>query len=170
MGNNRLPPPIGPILYPMEGRPPSPKPKLRPLPLGEALQSTVARMKEIAAQSGDSLLLANGPPHPDHELLDTCAEAMQQVKRAKELWAQWEPPDSRNNHLLECQAADARTTQLLRRAGRIRATTAAGIFAKALLVRCSRTIPVGLAITLAEDLIDNPVLRRSLWPTTSEKA
>ncbi len=42
---------------------------------GPELGPVMARMREIAAQSGDTLLLANGPPHADFELLDLCADA-----------------------------------------------------------------------------------------------
>jgi hypothetical protein len=51
--------------------------------------------------------------------------------------------------------------------GRIRkmkATTAAGIYAKAAVVRASKTGTADLAMSLAEDLLDCPGLRASLWP------
>ena len=37
----------------------------RTLPLGDDLGPTIARMREIAVQSGDGLLLADGPVQPD---------------------------------------------------------------------------------------------------------
>jgi hypothetical protein len=47
---------------------------------------------------------------------------------------------------------------------KLRAKTAAGIYAKALVCRCSRTGAPFLAMSLAEDLIACPGLRVSLWP------
>jgi hypothetical protein len=51
--------------------------------------------------------------------------------------------------------------------GRIRkmkATTAAGIYAKAAVVRASKTGAADLAMSLAEDLLACPGLRATLWP------
>ena len=51
--------------------------------------------------------------------------------------------------------------------GRIRklkATTAAGIYAKAAAVRASKTGAADLAMSLAQDLLDCPGLRAALWP------
>ena len=53
--------------------------------------------------------------------------------------------------------------QLLRRAKKIRASTAAGVYAKALIVRASTTGAAQLAMTLAE-IIACEGLRASLWP------
>ncbi|MGH7041581.1 MAG: hypothetical protein ACREFY_05560, partial [Acetobacteraceae bacterium] len=58
----------------------------------------------------------------------------------------------------------------LREAAKIRATTAAGIFAKALAVRSSQTGATVLAQSLAEDLIGNPALRAALWAHDPEPA
>ena len=41
---------------------------------------------------------------------------------------------------------------------------AAGIYAKAMVVRASKTGAAGLAMSLAEDLISCEELRKSLWP------
>ena len=58
---------------------------------------------------------------------------------------------------------------LMNRIRKIRAQTAAGIFAKALVVRSSRTAAPVLAMSLAEDLIANNALRASLWPAESRE-
>ena len=44
-------------------------------PLPTDLGPTVDRLREIATQSTDALL-TEGPVHPDHKLLDLCAEAL----------------------------------------------------------------------------------------------
>ena len=38
--------------------------------------TAVNRLKEIAAQASDNLLPSDGPPHPDHKLLELCGEAL----------------------------------------------------------------------------------------------
>jgi hypothetical protein len=58
----------------------------------------------------------------------------------------------------------AKAKPLLRRMAKLRVTTAAGIYAKAPLVRASRTGAPVLAMSLAADMIDCPGLRASLWP------
>lgn len=40
-----------------------------PAPAGAGLDAIVTRMAAIAADSADRMLLADGPPHPDAELL-----------------------------------------------------------------------------------------------------
>lgn len=47
---------------------------------------------------------------------------------------------------------------------KMKTTTAAGIYAKAAVVRASKTGAADLAMSLAQDLLDCPGLRASLWP------
>jgi hypothetical protein len=59
---------------------------------------------------------------------------------------------------------------MLTRLGRMRASTAAGIYAKAAIVATRRgymTAP-RFVLSLAEDLVKNPTLRQSLWPAEVE--
>jgi len=49
-------------------------------------------------------------------------------------------------------------------AAKIKATTAAGIYAKAMAVRASKTGAANVAMSLAQDLLDAPGLRATLWP------
>jgi hypothetical protein len=51
----------------------------------------------------------------------------------------------------------------LSKAKKLKATTAAGIYAKALIVRSSKSGARLLAMSLADDLIACPGLRESLW-------
>jgi hypothetical protein len=59
---------------------------------------------------------------------------------------------------------------LLRRIGKLRAITAAGIYAKALVVQAPVTGAAGLAKSMAEDFIANKELRASIWPAEREDA
>ena len=63
---------------------------------------------------------------------------------------------------------DERAKHLTRAAAKIEARTAAGIFAKAMVVRASRSGAAGLGVSLAEDLINCPGLRASLWPAENQ--
>jgi hypothetical protein len=62
------------------------------------------------------------------------------------------------------RSAEKNYSAMLRAAAKIKATTAAGIFAKALAVRSSKSGAADLGVSLAQDLLDCPGLRASLWP------
>ena len=144
---------------------------------GDARLTVIAvRMKEIAATSADSLLLANGPPAPDWMLLDLCGDALHFAKaeqrgraialampRAGRSMTDAEQQVFRDR-LKEAHLHGDKVVQLLRRAKKIKATTPAGIYAKALLVRSSKTGATALAMSLAADLVDCKALGDTLWP------
>jgi hypothetical protein len=151
-----------------------------PLPLGSDLGPTIDRFQEIVAASRDALV-TEGPVHADHVLLGLCAEALHhrrlcaELRKAKDaLPAPYGNPPAtaeqkRQRQEIGAQADDARNraVQLSRRAAKLKASTPAGIYAKALVVRSSQTAAAILAMSLAEDLIGAPVLRASLWPATT---
>jgi hypothetical protein len=129
-----------------------------------------ARMKQIAAASGDHLFLSDGPVNPDWELLDLCADALHYAKARERAWDvrrntphDWSAtgPDPMAE---EIKRIGREVTNRLRRVGKIRATTPAGIYAKAMLVRFGTETAAVLAISLAEDLLDCEALRLTLWP------
>ena len=142
-------------------------------------QPAIDRMKAIVAVSGDHLLLADGPPHPDAALLDLCSEALHHLKEAEKVyrsrlptpvhgssssadWQEWHRDDGERMALYYKHLGLARRP--MSRAKKVRATTPAGIYAKALCVQASRTGAAEFAVSLAEDLVNNPTLRASLWP------
>ena len=61
-----------------------------------------------------------------------------------------------------------RAKPIMRAMGKTPAKTAAGIYAKALLVRGSRTGAEVLARSLASDLAALPALRAMLWQETAQ--
>ena len=142
------------------------------------LQPAIDRLKAIVAYSGDRLLLADGPPNPDAALLDLCSEALHHLKEAekaaqnrpvvsyyktgKDLTAEEWQLD--NELCAKSREHNSKAKRPMFRARKMRATTAAGIYAKALCVRCSRTGAAEFAMSLAEDLVSNPALRAALWP------
>jgi len=163
-------------------------PKPRPLPLGAELGPTIERMRQIATEAGDHLLLGDGPPHPDAALLDLCSEILQAARLAEEarlareeshqadfavacnLGGAAHQPETvalarlDRERFDEWQRLDAQVKVLSQKARRMRATTPAGIFAKALIVRLSKTGAALPAMGLAEELIAGNELRQSLWP------
>ena len=146
----------------------------RAQPLGDELVPTITRLREIATASYDTLLLAEGPPHPDYELLDLCSETLRAIKFAKEAHdmhsALLRPggasdlPGARDQGFDRWQQADREATRLLRRVAKLKATTAPGLYAKALVCRSAAGGSAVLAHSLADDFIACEGLRASLWP------
>ena len=153
----------------------------KPLPPTETVNAMV-RLRQIAAEARDHLLLADGPPHPDADLLDLCAEAIHYLGHAQKALdarrvREWQDgtEDERKARYAEDERllkvyleSDRAGKPAMARIAKMKATTAAGIFAKAMVVRCSKTGAAGLAMTLAEDLIACPGLRAALWPAGRE--
>jgi hypothetical protein len=151
-----------------------------------APDTTIDRLREIARQSRDHMILADGPVHLDADLLDLCAEALHLLHRADEKlkaaraiiypdWRYerqaWEAAGALRAGLWQEQEALVRQAKPLQsRIRKRRASTAAGVYSKALLVRNTRTGAPLPAKSLAEDLVACPGLRASLWPAGTEGA
>jgi hypothetical protein len=145
------------------------------------LAPAVARLKEIATQSLDALL-TEGTVNPDHELLDLCADALHYLGHAEKTrgtrrqleWINLEGEERKATHArdkqlyAEWQEFEGRGKLPLLAISKLKATTAAGIYAKAMVVRASKTGAASLAMTLAADLLDCSGLRASLWPADAE--
>jgi hypothetical protein len=123
------------------------------------------------------LLLAEGSAHPDAALLDLCAEALHLMRQAARVEAEasalfgdgrrWDRQES--DRLREDrERLVKRAKPLLSEIRKPRATTGAGIYAKALVVRSSVTGAAKLAMSLAEDLVACTELRATLWPSAPE--
>src|SRR5438874_1446018 len=52
-----------------------------------AVDREIARLREIVAETGDALLLADGPVSPDAALLEVCAETLDLLIEAERLGA-----------------------------------------------------------------------------------
>lgn len=133
----------------------------------------IAALKEIAEISGTNLIM-DGPVHRDHELIDLCAEALHLARQCEGISHNRENLDREDKYwrirwdaLREAEKQLERLVRpMVRRAGKLRATTAAGIYAKALLTTVSPS-GVVLAASLAADLIACEGLRESLtWPAS----
>jgi|GEM_PF-4123968 len=142
----------------------------------------IRRLREIAAEAADHVLLADGPVTPDAELLDLCAETLHLFSKARTLKAERDlvPAPWLTGRLNRKAKAEherlfageenlvGQATALMRRIAKMPAKTPAGIYAKALIVKGSKGGAAGLAKTLAEDLIACRELRESLWPAENE--
>jgi hypothetical protein len=132
----------------------------------------IEQLRTLADQSG-AALLTEGPVHPDHELLRVCSEALHALRQAAAIHAanrdgaigDWTREGFVHSAwYVEWDAHLNRSKQALRAAGKISATTPAGIYAKAMLVRMSPSGSPKLAASLADELIQCAELRRTLWP------
>jgi hypothetical protein len=138
----------------------------------------IDRLRAIAIASSDALL-TEGPVQPDHKLIDLCVE-IAHGRKMVEAAAQRERELPAAAFMCKTPAetvalekaregrrsAEKNYSAMLRAAAKIKATTAAGIFAKALAVRSSKSGAADLGVSLAQDLLDCPGLRASLWPAS----
>jgi hypothetical protein len=155
-------------------------PRKRVLDQRTSAAETIDRLRTIARESDDHLILADGPVSPDAALIGFCGDALYLLRRADttrdKAWSSQKPYDDYTpseriaNELLwrEAKSLVYRAKTLMRRVAKIPAQSPAGIYAKALLVQSSRTGAQCLARTLAEDLVACPSLRESLWPEAVE--
>lgn len=140
--------------------------------------AAMAQLKRIALTSADNAL-TEGPVNPDRLLLDLCAETLHALVHAERAIRSRDSSVLHRTHTqAELSAWRAQDAELMGeyhdgiksakpamgRIRKIRATTAAGIYAKAAVVRASKTGAADLAMSLAEDLLACPGLRASLWP------
>ena len=165
-----------------------PQPPLTSGKTAVALSATIDRLKQIAGEAMDHLILSDAPPQPDYELLDVCGDLLHMMKRRKGLYAQHhalfrednfdrQPEEEQDRRraqskrlTAEADSLDGPISSLLSRARRLPATTAAGVYAKVLVIRASQTGAGRLAQTLADDLINVPSLRASIWPNEGDQA
>lgn len=149
------------------------------LQLGPGLTTTIAILREIATLSEDNLVM-QGSVHPDFRLIGLCAEALHLARQGNGIQTlrrersnsdkAWTDEERADHHAMyEAQKALRRqVVAILGRARKIRATSAAGIYAKALAVTAA-TEADGFGASLAADLLACEGLRASLvWPTRAE--
>jgi hypothetical protein len=134
----------------------------------------VSRLRDAACQAAKGGAIAESAPHPDAELLELCAKVLdlraEYSAIDREARKMSDPPfmgnpafaaemQKRDEVKDSCRAPMARLCKF-------QAKTAAGIYAKAHVLRVSHGGAPRLALSVAEDLINCPGLRASLWPAT----
>ncbi len=136
----------------------------------------MAQLKHIALTSADNAL-TEGPVNPDRLLLDLCAEALHALVHAERAWRTGHEVFAQDanrlrpvweGHYKEGKSGIKAAKPAMARIRKMKATTAAGIYAKAAVVRASKTGAADLAMSLAQDLLDCPGLRSALWPASEE--
>jgi hypothetical protein len=141
--------------------------------------AAIAQLKRIVLTSADNAL-TEGPVNADRHLLDLCAETLHSLVHAERARRAGHEVFQRDVHHKDKTADDLRPVwmalhadatfgtksakPLLGRIRKMKARTAAGIYAKAAVVRASKTGAADLAMSLAEDLLACPGLRAALWP------
>jgi hypothetical protein len=111
--------------------------------------------------------------HPDAELLravarylDLCAEASSIQREARQHPSPYVGTPAFDAARFQWKEKEREAQCILNRLGKMRAVTAAGVFAKATIVvtqRGAMSAPKFM-LSLATDLVSNPTLRSSLWP------
>ena len=144
----------------------------KPIPPADTTPAMV-RLRQLAAEARDTLLLADGPPHPDADLLDLCASYLDICAEANAIdrEARKQPTPYRDNPQFAAAMAQrdekrAEAMRILNRLGKTHAATAAGVYAKATVVVTRRGYMAAprFVLSLANDLVNAPGLRAVLWP------
>jgi hypothetical protein len=140
--------------------------------------AAISMFRQLAATSATALL-TEGEVHPDHNLLELCANALDRlsaVQRAQEDDERFRQAGPRAHGGEDAWRAELMTrfehrcglsrsaTTALRAVGKIAAQTGAGIFAKAQCIAASKTGCPVIAKSLAVDLLNCRPLRAVIWP------
>ncbi len=146
------------------------------LPPTETIPAIV-RFRQLATEARDHLLLGDGPPHPDADLLDLCASYLDLCAEAAAMQreARKQPGPYMDNPQFAAargkwREKDAEAKRVLNRLGKTPATTPAGVYAKATIVVTRKgymTAP-RFMLSLTNDLVNAPGLRAVLWPAEVE--
>ncbi len=154
---------------------------------GERFQAVIDRIRRYAHDAIYSPIYGGIEfpplPHDDADLMELCSTILHLHRQETEARKQMQPiydeggrefirdeqkSAERRERLSvlsdEARKNNRRVATLSKQASKLAATTPEGIFAKALIVRKSRTGATVLAMSLARDLIEAPNLRAILWP------
>jgi hypothetical protein len=117
--------------------------------------------------------VAPAEPHPDAELLNACATYLDLCADANAIdrEARKQPGQHVGNPQFDAarvrsREKEAEAKRILNRLGKMRAATAAGVYAKATIVVTRRgymSAP-NFMLSLADDLVNCPGLRAAVWP------
>lgn len=139
------------------------------------LDSVVFQLRAIATQAAMTGQVAEAAPHPDAELLTLCATVLDLSAKAdaidREARRLYYPADypKFKAEIAKREGAKGERRSPMMRICKFSAKTAAGVYAKALVLRdCGGTAPA-LALSIADDLANCPGLRSSLWPAEQQE-
>jgi hypothetical protein len=134
------------------------------------LRSVVGQLRDLASKAASNGKVTQSAPHPDAELLELCAKALDFRAEYEAIWreARKLQPSNMTNPAYEAeikkaQQIDKAGRSPMMRISRIPAKTAAGVYAKAQVLLATYAAPK-LGASLASDLVTLPGLRSVLWP------
>ena len=138
----------------------------RRIPEGES--DAMALPRTLATRAAEQAADPQVIPHPDQELIGLCERAIELRNiedRQLEIWRGLSAGTPRENRawLDRIGAARRATRSPMLRASKLAATTAAGVYAKALAVHRIGPGAAKLAASLANDIVACVELRRVLW-------
>jgi hypothetical protein len=118
----------------------------------------------------DRAMVAGADPSasvsPDHALLMLCDYLVIAKRQHDELWSAYRKKTSGHDkrEYEEMHRAERTVRSLLLKIRKFSATTPAGLFAKAAAVSRTGSAAGVVALSLADDLLASPELRRAVWP------
>lgn len=135
-----------------------------------ANSDALALLRTLATRTAEHAADPQVVAHPDQELLDLCEVITTLRLRELELTERWHRVNVRDTENFRRARDDADSARRavrrpLLRASKRRATTAAGIYAKAVAVHHIGVTATELGKSLAEDILACGELRRILWST-----
>jgi hypothetical protein len=132
----------------------------------------VARLRDLARTAADSGKHQKAPANPDAELLELCSLVMDLRaehdsidREARKMPRAFMTNPAFAAEMKKKDALVAKWRSPLARVSKFEAKTAAGVYAKAHILRMSLGCAPRLAQSLADDLVNCEGLRAQLWPT-----
>ncbi len=140
-------------------------------PLPDDFGATLDRLRRIASQAASDGTVSEPAPHPDAQLLTLCAEVIDLHAASNAIWREARKlvPAMMGNPAYAAELANRHVVVNKRRSRMMRipkipAKTAAGVYAKAYVLKLSYGAAPQLAKSIATDLVACPGLRSALWP------
>jgi hypothetical protein len=135
-----------------------------------SIREALALLSRLADRAMVTGADPSAPVAPDHDLLvlcDQCVMAKRQHDRIEEAWRAM-PHDAERARVYDEWRRAARVVKgLLLKARKFSANTPAGLFAKAAVVSRTGSGAAIVAVSLADDILASPELRKVLWPATN---
>lgn len=138
---------------------------------GDVPPDVVAILRRLAKLSAEAGADPQASVAADLELLLVCDHIVALMRQLDEATAVWQRTPCQDHHpkLEEMRRKKRALRPVLHRAMKCRASTPAGLFAKAVAVKRVGAGAAGLAVSLAQDLLNSPELRAAIWPPAEPK-
>jgi hypothetical protein len=137
-------------------------------PEDASIREALALLSRLADRAMVAGADPSAPVAPDHALLllcDHCVMAKRQHDQIEEAWRAMPFDNAERARVYEEWRGAARVVKgLLLKARKFSATTPAGLFAKAAVVSRTGSGAALIAVSLADDILASPELRKVLWP------